>query len=87
MAKTYKNFINGQWVAPSTGKYFENRNPANTDDLIGRRQQRPLQRQRRCCHFGPTRAVVGQRLGLIPVHRQGADVPNHRQHSEDAKHG
>ena len=36
MAKTYKNFINGQWVAPSTGKYFENRNPANTSDLIGR---------------------------------------------------
>ncbi|MEP6743901.1 MAG: aldehyde dehydrogenase family protein, partial [Gemmatimonadota bacterium] len=36
MAKTYKNFINGQWVAPSTGKHFENRNPADTDDLIGR---------------------------------------------------
>jgi acyl-CoA reductase-like NAD-dependent aldehyde dehydrogenase len=36
MAKTYKNFINGQWVAPSTGKHFENRNPANTKDLIGR---------------------------------------------------
>ena len=36
MAKTYKNFINGQWVAPSTGKYFENRNPADTKDLIGR---------------------------------------------------
>ena len=36
MAKTYKNFINGQWVAPSTGKHFENRNPADTKDLIGR---------------------------------------------------
>jgi acyl-CoA reductase-like NAD-dependent aldehyde dehydrogenase len=36
MAKTYKNFINGQWVAPSTGKHFENRNPADTTDLIGR---------------------------------------------------
>ncbi len=36
MAKTFKNFINGQWVAPSTGKHFENRNPANTKDLIGR---------------------------------------------------
>jgi aldehyde dehydrogenase (NAD+) len=36
MAKTFKNFINGEWVAPSTGTYFENRNPADTTDLIGR---------------------------------------------------
>ncbi|HEU4569245.1 MAG TPA: aldehyde dehydrogenase family protein [Gemmatimonadales bacterium] len=36
MAKTFKNFIGGRWVAPSTGKYFENRNPADTSDLIGR---------------------------------------------------
>ena len=36
MAKTFKNFIGGQWVAPSTGRYFPNRNPADTNDLIGR---------------------------------------------------
>jgi aldehyde dehydrogenase (NAD+) len=36
MAKTYKNFIGGVWVAPATGSYFENRNPADTRDLIGR---------------------------------------------------
>ncbi len=34
--KTYKNFIAGKWVAPSTGQYFDNRNPADTSDLIGR---------------------------------------------------
>jgi acyl-CoA reductase-like NAD-dependent aldehyde dehydrogenase len=32
---TFKNFIAGQWVAPSTGRYFENRNPADQRDLIG----------------------------------------------------
>lgn len=32
---TFKNFIAGQWVEPSTGKYIENRNPADTRDLIG----------------------------------------------------
>ncbi len=32
----FKNFIGGAWVAPSTGAYFENRNPADTRDLIGR---------------------------------------------------
>ena len=36
MAKTYKNFIGGAWVSPATGSYFENRNPADTRDLIGR---------------------------------------------------
>ncbi|HRZ09671.1 MAG TPA: aldehyde dehydrogenase family protein [Gemmatimonadales bacterium] len=36
MAKTFKNFIGGSWVAPSTGTWFENRNPADTRDLIGR---------------------------------------------------
>jgi len=35
MTTTYRNFIGGQWVAPSTGAYFENRNPADQHDLIG----------------------------------------------------
>jgi aldehyde dehydrogenase (NAD+) len=35
MTTTYKNFIGGQWVAPSTGAHFENRNPADQRDLIG----------------------------------------------------
>jgi len=33
--KVYKNFINGEWVESRSGKAFENRNPANTDELIG----------------------------------------------------
>jgi len=36
MAKTFRNFIGGEWVAPANGAYFDNRNPADTDDLIGR---------------------------------------------------
>ncbi len=32
----FKNFIGGAWVAPSTGEYFENRNPADQRDLVGR---------------------------------------------------
>jgi aldehyde dehydrogenase (NAD+) len=36
MPKTFANFIAGRWVPPSTGQYFENRNPADTDDVIGR---------------------------------------------------
>src|SRR5262245_35569754 len=36
MAKTFSNFIGGEWVAPADGKYFHNRNPARTSDIIGR---------------------------------------------------
>jgi acyl-CoA reductase-like NAD-dependent aldehyde dehydrogenase len=33
--KVYKNFIDGEWVEASTGLTFENRNPADTRDVIG----------------------------------------------------
>src|SRR6202034_2624033 len=32
--KVFKNFIDGEWVAASTGETFENRNPADTRDLV-----------------------------------------------------
>ncbi len=31
----YKNFINGEWVKSRSGQTFENRNPANKDEVIG----------------------------------------------------
>jgi len=33
--KVYKNFINGEWQESRNHKSFENRNPANTSELIG----------------------------------------------------
>src|SRR6201997_2311650 len=33
--RVYKNFINGEWVEASGGKAYENRNPANSDELVG----------------------------------------------------
>jgi alpha-ketoglutaric semialdehyde dehydrogenase len=33
--KAFKNFINGEWVEPRSGKVIENRNPADTTELIG----------------------------------------------------
>jgi len=32
---TYNNYIDGRWVPSGSGETFENRNPANTEDLIG----------------------------------------------------
>ena len=33
--KQFNNFIGGSWVPPDSGDYFENRNPADRNDLIG----------------------------------------------------
>ena len=32
--KVYKNFINGEWVESSTGETFEDRNPADTREVV-----------------------------------------------------
>src|SRR5215204_4275837 len=34
--KIFRNFVAGSWSEPSTGEYFENINPADTSDVIGR---------------------------------------------------
>ncbi len=33
--KVYKNFIGGEWVESSTGESFEDRNPADTREVVG----------------------------------------------------
>src|SRR5205807_10266768 len=33
--RVFKNFIHGEWVESRSGKAYENRNPANTDELVG----------------------------------------------------
>ena len=33
--RVFRNFISGEWVVPKGGKTHENRNPANTDEIIG----------------------------------------------------
>src|SRR5271166_5686850 len=33
--RVLKNFIDGEWVEASTGETFENRNPADTRDVVG----------------------------------------------------
>ena len=33
--KQFNNFVAGTWVPPDSGEYFENRNPADRNDLVG----------------------------------------------------
>jgi len=84
MAKTFKNFIAGQWVAPSTGEYMENRNPADWRDLIGRFPKsgpRDVERAVRSAVKGfelwrkvpaPQRGDVLRRVGDLMVERKEA---------------
>src|SRR5690606_24503928 len=39
VAETHLNYINGAWVPSRSGRTYENRSPADTDDLIGHFQQ------------------------------------------------
>ncbi|HEX9916617.1 MAG TPA: aldehyde dehydrogenase family protein, partial [candidate division Zixibacteria bacterium] len=33
--RVFKNYINGEWVDSSSGRTFENRNPADTREILG----------------------------------------------------
>jgi acyl-CoA reductase-like NAD-dependent aldehyde dehydrogenase len=34
--KKFSNYIGGKWVAPESSDYFENHNPADRDDVVGK---------------------------------------------------
>ncbi len=67
---SYRNFVNGEWVASRSGKTFENRNPANTDDLIGTFQQSTAEDvneaiQAAACAYEQWRLVPAPKRGEI----------------------
>ena len=78
----FKNFIAGEWVAPAGGAYFDNVNPADTTDIIGRfprstaedvkraveSAKRGFERWRRTP--APARGDVLRRVGEIMVARK-----------------
>ena len=35
MSGTFGNYIDGQWKGAASGRTFENRNPADTSELVG----------------------------------------------------
>src|SRR6267142_1487848 len=80
----FKNFIAGDWVSPSTGESFENRNPADWNDVIGRFPRSgpdDLKRAIASAKRGfaqwsktpaPIRGQVLQRVGQLLVERKDA---------------
>src|SRR6266487_2151270 len=78
MPENFKNFIAGEWVAPRTGAYFENRNPADWDDVIG------------CFpRSGPedvTQAVASARRGFAQWSKTPAPIRGDVQEGIDTAH-
>ncbi|MEX0912758.1 MAG: aldehyde dehydrogenase family protein [Gemmatimonadota bacterium] len=82
MAAEYNNFIGGEWVAPASGKYFENRNPARWSEIIGlwpRSDGSDVDRAVAAAHDGfarwsrtpaPERGAVLKRVGDILERRK-----------------
>ena len=82
MSHEFRNFIGGEWVEPLTGDYFDNRNPAHTDDLIGhfpRSGREDVERAVEAARRGfevwrrapaPTRGDVLRRAGDLLVKRK-----------------
>ena len=78
-SKLYANYIGGRWVAPSAGEYFENTNPADTRDTVGRFPissaedvSRAVEAARGAAHSwahtpAPRRAEILFRLGQILI--------------------
>jgi acyl-CoA reductase-like NAD-dependent aldehyde dehydrogenase len=82
--QTFENLVGGEWTAPASGGYFENRNPANRSDLIGRfpdSDQRDVDAAVRSARRGfevwsrtpaPVRGDVLRRVGDLLVERKEA---------------
>lgn len=83
MAQAFLNFIGGEWIEPTTGQYHENRNPADTSDVIGlfprsgrEDVERAVQSARRAFELwkrtpAPGRGDVLRRVGdLLVTHKE-----------------
>jgi acyl-CoA reductase-like NAD-dependent aldehyde dehydrogenase len=70
-ATTYHNYINGQWAPSASGEVFEDRNPANRDDLIGVFQKSTRQDVERAIEAA--RAAY-ERWRLVPAPRRAEIV-------------
>jgi aldehyde dehydrogenase (NAD+) len=83
MADLFKNFIGGKWLRAKSDATFENRNPANRDDLIGvfpasTAEDVDAAVQAAKSAFGTWRLVPAPKRGEI-LYRVGELLRNHKE--------
>jgi aldehyde dehydrogenase (NAD+) len=68
MAEQFRNYINGKWLTAKSDKTFENRNPANRNDLIG---LFPASGQAEVDHAAGAAKKALARWRLVPAPKRG----------------
>src|SRR4051794_1854445 len=66
----YRNFIDGEWIESSSGETFENRNPADTRDVVGI-FQKSIKADVDAAVDAAKRAFLKWRLGAAPRGARG----------------
>ena len=64
----FKNYINGKWIEPKSGKYFNNINPADREDIIG---EFPLSGQEDVNDAVAAALAAFKKWRLVPAPKRG----------------
>jgi hypothetical protein len=80
----YKSFINGKWVASVTGKTFEDRNPADTLELVGTFQKSD---KRGVGKADAAAAKAFKFWRLVPAPKRAEIIFGHRQRPSRGRPG
>lgn len=83
LSQTFQNYIDGRWCASASGQYFDNHNPSNWDEIIGRfphSNQIDLGQAVTSARgaFAPWRAVPAPKRGEI-IKRAGDLLQQHKE--------
>lgn len=65
---TFKNYINGEWLASKSGKTFKNTNPANTGEIVGLFQSSNAEDVEQACSAA---ATARNSWANLPATRRG----------------
>ncbi len=84
MPKKYQNFINGKWVNAKSGQEFENRNPANWDEIVG---TFPKSGREDVNEAVKAARSAFEKWRLVPVPKRGDILKQSRGHPRCAERG
>ena len=79
-AREYKNYVNGEWVRSSAGKTFENRNPADREDLVGTFQESNADDLNAAVDAAKKKAAESKQASKTPIAANTVRAPKNKSH-------